>query len=199
MKHQKAKRIFSVCLILALALLIGIFSNRLWTAIDENSHPLAYWESVETYSERYGVPQEIIYAVIKTESGFEPKAESSKGARGLMQMTEPTFAEMTGPLYLNENLGFDALLTPDVSIRYGTYYLKYLYDMFGQNWNCALAAYNGGLGNVRKWLKDPQYSDLQGNLTYIPFEETRNYVEKVEQAREMYLKLYFTPEQGANT
>ena len=187
-----------VLLILVLSIAIGLFTDRLWNAVDEANHPLPYREDVAKYSLEYGVPEPLIYAVIKTESGFDPLAESSVGARGLMQMMEPTFAEMTGEKYLGEHLPFDSLFIPEVSIRYGTYYLKYLYDMF-ENWHHVIAAYNGGLGNVRKWLKDPAYSDGQGNLTYIPFDETRSYVEKVEEAWDMYEKLYFTPEQGENT
>ncbi len=194
---KKVKRTLSVLLIILLAIGAGLFCDRIWVAIEESTHPLPYRETVMAYSLEYEVPEPLIYAVIKTESGFDPLAESSVGARGLMQMMEPTFLEMTGEKYLKEYLSFSDLYTPEVSIRYGVYYLRYLYDMFG-NWHSTLAAYNGGLGNVRKWLKDPEYSDGQGNLTYIPFDETRSYVEKVEKAMEVYEKLYFTTsnEQG---
>ena len=83
------------------------------------------------------------------------------------------------------------LQDPEVSIRYGTYYLKYLHGYFGGNWDNAIAAYNGGMGNVSKWLENSEYSDGKGNLTYIPFEETKNYVQKVKKARVTYQKLYY--------
>ncbi len=189
------KRFGSVLLILVLAISVGLISNRIWLAIEEANHPTPYREEVMRYSLEYGVPEHIAYAVMKTESGFDPSAVSSVGARGLMQMMEETFVEMTGPLYLNEGLSFDDLFTPEVSIRYGMFYLRYLYDMFG-NWRSALAAYNGGLGNVRKWLSNPEYTDGEGNLTYIPFDETRSYVFKVEKAMDVYYKLYFSPQKG---
>jgi soluble lytic murein transglycosylase len=186
------KRTFCVIFIILLAILVGFLCDRVWDAVEESTHPMPYRETVMKYSLEYEVPEPLIYAVIKTESGFDTMAESSVGARGLMQMMEPTFTEMTGKGYLEEYLPFTALYTPEVSIRYGVYYLRYLYDLFG-DWRNVLAAYNGGLGNVRKWLENPEYSDGQGNLTYIPFDETRRYVEKVEDAVAVYEKLYFNP------
>ena len=187
---SRRKRTVSVILILLLALLVGFLSDRIWDAVEEHTHPMPYRETVMQCSLEYGVPEPLIYAVMKTESSFDPLAESSVGARGLMQMMEPTFSELTGKGHLEEYLPFSALYTPEISIRYGVYYLRYLPDMFG-DWRLAIAAYNGGLGNVRKWLSDPQYSDGQGNLTQIPFEETRKYVQKVEEATEVYERLYF--------
>lgn len=189
-------RIGIILLIIFLAIGIGVGVDRAWDTVDEQSHPQLYADSVTKYSSAYNVPEYVIYAVIKTESNFDAKAESSAEARGLMQMIESTFSELTGSDHLNENLSFDALYDPDVSIRYGTYYLKYLYEMFDCNWTNAFAAYNGGLGNVRKWLKDPEYSDGNGNLTYIPFSETRSYVSKVNKAMEQYQKLYYSSNEG---
>ena len=85
------------------------------------------------------------------------------------------------------------MFDPEVNIRYGTYYLKYLYTKFDHNWNTACAAYNGGEGNVAKWLSDAKYSDGEGNLTDFPkeFGETKNYVKKIRHSRDMYLTLYY--------
>ena len=195
---SKFTRICIVLLIIIFALGVGFGTDFVWDRADENAHPQTYHESVTRYSVAYNVPEQLIFAVIKTESDFDPRAESSAKARGLMQMIESTFLELTGPEYLNENLTFEALYDPDVSIRYGTYYLKYLYEMFDYNWDTALAAYNGGLGNVRKWLNNPEYTDEDGNLTYIPFSETRSYVSKVNRARDMYQKLYYQPNEGVS-
>ncbi len=192
------KRCLCVLLILAIALAVGLISNQIWIAIKEAHHPTPYREEVTRYAREYDLPEHIIYAVMKTESEFDPNAVSAVGARGLMQMMEPTFLELTDDRYLGEHLSFDELFTPEVSIRYGAYYLRYLYDMFG-NWRCALAAYNGGLGNVRKWLADPNCTDSEGNLVYIPFDETRSYVYKVEEAMDVYWDLYFSPEKGEST
>ena len=127
--------------------------------------------------------------MIKVESDFDPKAQSSAGALGLMQMMPDTFKELTDD-FLCEHLPFEALTDAEVSIRYGTYYLAYLYRYFDYNWHHAIAAYNGGMGNVTKWLKDPDCVDDEGNLTHIPFSETRSYVSKVEKARAFYAEQY---------
>ena len=146
--------------------------------------PQQYAESVQKYSERFNVPEELIWAVIKTESGFDSSAVSNVGAVGLMQLTEATFNEISTQR-LKEGLAAGMRYDPDTNIRYGTYYLSYLYQRYG-NWDAALAAYNGGLGNVDEWIGE------NGKLSVndIPFRETRNYVKKVNRAREKYEDLY---------
>lgn len=185
----QTKRIFTIFLIIILALGIGFGIHLLWDLWEdeqrEETNSLTFATLIEKYSDEYNVPKELVFAVIKVESGFDPEAESSVGALGLMQMMPKTFEWLTGEEHLDEQLAFEDLTDPEVSIRYGTYYLRYLYRKF-ENWDTVLAAYNGGEGNVAKWLADPEYSDGNGNLTYIPFEETRNYVEKVNRAMSKY-------------
>ena len=189
-KHTK--RAIAVLLIFCIALLSGFLVDLIWTRIERRSYSTDYDEIITRYSGEYNVPKSVIYAVIKTESDFDPNAESSAGALGLMQMIPSTFEWLTGEEHLDENLSSRKLFDPEVSIRYGTYYLAYLYRKFDYNWRNAFAAYNGGEGNVAKWLKNPEYSDGNGNLTHIPFKETRAYVSKVEEAKEEYEKLYPT-------
>ena len=120
------------------------------------NHPLKYSEYVEKYAKQYEIPETLLYSVIKCESSFDPEAKSRAGARGLMQLMPKTFEEMARRLgeEYKEELMFDA----ETSIRYGSYYLDYLYNIFG-DWRLVLAAYNGGMGNVDEWLKNPEYSD----------------------------------------
>ena len=146
--------------------------------------PQQYAESVQKYSERFNVPEELIWAVIKTESGFDSSAVSSKGAVGLMQLTEDTFNEISNQR-LKEGLAPGMRYDPDTNIRYGTYYLSYLYARYN-NWDAAIAAYNGGLGNVDQWMGDGEKLSVDS----IPFAETRNYVKKVNRARQKYEDLY---------
>ena len=197
---QNTRRVIAVLLIIALSVGIGFGINAIWTALERATHPHTdYREIIEKYAAEYNVPEYVIYAVIKVESDFDPKAESSAGARGLMQMIRPTFEWLTGEEHLNENLSFHDLYDPDVAIRYGTYYLRYLHRTFQNDWHLVFAAYNGGEGNVAKWLKNPEYTDEEGNLTYIPFKETRAYVSKVEQAMKQYQKLYYEPNGGVKS
>lgn len=185
-----ASTLLTVALMLLLAILLGFALDGLWSLIERSQHPTDYEEIIARYSEEYNIPKDVIYAVIKVESDFDPDAESSAGAIGLMQMIPSTFEWLTGEDHLNEHLPSHMLRDPEVSIRYGTYYLAYLYRSFDYNWTNTFAAYNGGEGNVRKWLKNPEYSDGQGNLTHIPFEETRSYVSKIENARKIYLEMF---------
>ena len=185
-----SKRPVVIALIAVVAILIGFLADAIWTQIDRMQHPTDYQEIVSHYAEEYNVPEDIIFAVIKVESDFDPEAESSAGAMGLMQLMPSTFEWLTGKEHLNENLTVRDLQDPEVNIRYGTYYLAYLYRRFDYRWSTTFAAYNAGEGNVRKWLKNAEYADGEGNLIHIPFTETRAYVSKVEKARDMYARLY---------
>lgn len=132
----------------------------------------------------------LILAVIRTESSWREDAVSSAGARGLMQVTSPTFDFIlvkTGWADYN----YEDLYSPELNIQFGSFFLSYLIDDFGGITDTALAAYNAGRGNVQKWLKDPRYSADGKNLDQIPFRETRNYVKKINAAYQMYTRLYF--------
>ena len=182
------KKTITIISILIVAALVAVLWTTIDTAIDKNSHPLEYIETVEKYADEYSVPKELILAVIKTESKFRSDAVSAKGAIGLMQIKPSTY-EWLCEKNADTSDNPDLLYTPEVNITYGTYYLDMLYSEFG-TWELALAAYNGGPSNVRKWLKDPEYSQ-NGVLVNIPFKETREYVEKVMNAKDKYTELYF--------
>ncbi len=148
-------------------------------------YPLGYKEEVFQYADAYGLPRAFVFAVIKTESGFDADAVSRAGAIGLMQIREDTgryIAEKTGV----EN--FD-LKDPDTNINFGCFYIKYLRTRF-EDASAALAAYNAGEGNVSLWLMNKEYSDDGKTLKYIPFEETREYVDKIYESFGKYKKLY---------
>lgn len=160
---------------------------------DENkSGQLMYYDYVSGASEEFGVDVSIIYAVIYCESRFDADATSSAGAMGLMQMMPATFEEMQG--YLKETHDTEALFEPEVSIRYGTYYLSRLYRTF-EDWETVFAAYNAGPTIVLKWLKDERYAS-DGKLIQIPYPETARYVEKVKGMVEKYNELYQTEVQN---
>jgi soluble lytic murein transglycosylase len=178
-----------VILFLALASIgLGFFGDFVLTCLERNAYPCDYSEYVSAYAEKYGVPEELVYAVIRTESDFDSGAVSSAGAVGLMQLMPSTFKWLTDEI-LFDHLESGMLYDPETNIRYGTYYLSALYDRYG-DWELALAAYNGGLGNVDKWLADDRYADGEGGLKKIPFRETRQFVKRVTAAREKYEKLY---------
>jgi soluble lytic murein transglycosylase len=183
----------AIGLILLISLAVGLAYNALADLVERHLYPQDFTEYVTTYATRYGIPEDVVYATIKVESNFDPMAVSSAGAIGLMQMIPSTFEWLTGDVHLGEHLTPNMLYDPEVNIRYGVYYLKYLYSKFDHNWSVTCAAYNGGEGNVSKWLADERYSDGEGNITHFPegFGQTKAYVKKIAKARQMYLKLYY--------
>ena len=187
--NKKFRRISAILIVICISIAVGFIIDAVWNTVDRKKYPRDYREYIIKYSEKYNVPAEIIYAVIKVESNFDADAESVAGAVGLMQMIPSTFEWLTSDEHLCENLSARHLRDPEVSIRYGTYYLFYLKQKFG-DWDTVLAAYNAGEGNVTKWLADSRYSDGDGKLKDIPFSETRRYVAKVNEAMDMYMKLY---------
>ena len=177
-----------IVLILLLSIGLGFLSDFAITCFEKNAYPREYEEYITVYAEKYGIPETLVYAVVRTESKFDSGAVSSAGAVGLMQMLPDTFKWLTDEI-LFDHFDSGMLYDPETNIRYGTYYLSRLYDRYGR-WDLALAAYNGGVGNVDKWLTDEQYADGEGGLKRIPFRETRQYVKKVTDAWDMYERLY---------
>ena len=128
----------------------------------------------------------LITAVIKVESNFNPTAVSSKNAKGLMQLKDGTF------LFVCDRYGLDYdkddIFDPSKNIEAGVLYLDYLYKKYGDI-EVALCAYNAGEGNVDGWLKDERYSKDKKTLYYIPFDETRNYVSKINFYKKVFESL----------
>ena len=184
-------RTVAVILVISLSIAFGFAYNSICTKLEKKQYPIPaqYAEYIKTYSEKYGVPEQIILAVIKTESGFESDAVSSAGAVGIMQIMPKTFDWITRDI-LSENLDTGLLYSPETNIKYGTYLLSYLYNEYGI-WETCFAAYNAGIGNVNEWLNNPDYVDSNGLLKVIPNSETSAYVKKVSKAIDMYQKLYF--------
>lgn len=153
------------------------------------SYPLYYKEYIGKYSNENDLDPYLVASIIKVESGYDKDALSPKNAKGLMQITEGTGkwgAEELGIAdYENQ-----VLFNPEQNIKIGTWYLRKLREEFGDNNDLILAAYNGGSGNVNKWLDNKDYSKDGIVLEDIPFKETRNYVKKVGKNYKTYKKAY---------
>ncbi|HBI53102.1 MAG TPA: lytic murein transglycosylase [Ruminococcaceae bacterium] len=159
--------------------------------IKRATHPLMYSEYVEKYAEEYGMDKYVIYAAIKTESGFDPNAVSSTGARGLMQLMETSFDWVKFRLGDGEDVTFEDMFDPETNIRYGAYMLDYLNEYFGCT-ETASAAYFSGVGTVSEWVKDPEISSDGIHLDNIPSKNTAHYVNKIKNALDAYYELYAT-------
>jgi soluble lytic murein transglycosylase len=175
-------------------ILIAVFATLAVLCVDDIEkifYQREFTEYVTKYSNEFDVPEALIYAVIRTESGFDPEARSSVGAIGLMQLMPDTLDWLSR--LLDEEAPTGEITDPETNIKYGTYYLRYLCDRFG-NLDTALAAYNAGHGRVASWLTNKEYSDDGITLKSIPFEETKNYVNKVTSDYNTYKKLYYKDE-----
>ncbi|MCL1865776.1 MAG: lytic transglycosylase domain-containing protein [Oscillospiraceae bacterium] len=180
-------RVLVILIVVSVILLaVNIVYSRFFD--DENGHQILFSEFVEKSAEDYGIDKFLIYAVIKTESNFNPEAVSEVGARGLMQLMPDTF-EWIRDFRKGEDLDFDDMFDPEDNIRYGTYLLSY-HMRYYEDIDCSLAAYHAGDGNVDKWLENAEYSSDGKTLDVIPIPDTRHYVNKVKKAYEIYKKLY---------
>ena len=173
-------------IIVVVAVVIAGVSSRTYY---KQAYPMEYVESVDKYSEKYDVDKSLVYAVIRTESGFDPEVTSSVGATGLMQITEDTFEWAQFRKQLEDPIQQQMLFDPIINIQYGAYILSLLIEEFKSE-ETALAAYHAGWGQVKAWLEDSQYSNDGVNLDYIPFNDTRAYVDKVMETKKTYEKLY---------
>jgi len=176
-----------VCILL-LSVLCGFLYSVIGERIDRVRYPRQYAEYVTEYASEYGVPEYIVYSVIRTESGFQSNAESDAGAIGLMQLTPDTFRWVN--MLRKENTDTGMMYDPQTNIDYGTYLLSYYYMRYN-DWDLVFAAYNAGMTQLNTWLSNPEYTDEEGNLKSIPFKETEKYIKKVNDAIEVYRRLYY--------
>ena len=155
----------------------------------EYMYPLEYSDLVEKYSEENKLDKYLVYSVIRTESKFKEDATSKVGAKGLMQLMDSTAEDCNIKGGFGYNIP-EEIYKPEVNISLGCYYLKKLIDTYDGDISLAITAYNGGAGNVGKWLKDENLTDGDGGLIDIPFEETKGYVDKVLDAYNKYTNIY---------
>ena len=181
-----------VVLLLTVAGIAGlaaaIFLPRVHDAVREITLPLRHEDIIRQQASEKDLDPTLIAAVIYTESRFRDQT-SIAGAKGLMQIT-PDTAKYIARLSGGTAFRLDDLSDPQVNISYGSYYLRYLIKRYGGNEVLALAAYNGGEGNVDKWINRALDDERQLKVSDIPFPETKAYVGRVEEAKREYRRTY---------
>ncbi len=177
--------LLAVVVLGGLAIASGIFD----TTVREIVLPLRHEDVIRQQAADKGLDPALIAGVIYTESRFRDGETSTAGALGLMQITPATARDVArksgGTLFEIEDLA-----TPQVNISYGAYYLRYLLNRFGGDETLALAAYNGGEGNVDRWLVAATQRGERFRVSTIPFHETREYVARVREAELAYSAKY---------
>jgi soluble lytic murein transglycosylase len=170
------------------AVAIGLGLGPFKDAVKEITLPLRHEDIIRQQAKEKNLDPALIAGVIYEESKFRD-ATSHAGARGLMQITPDTarfIAHRTG------GTAFEIrdLANPDINIRYGSWYLRWLLDHYDGRTALALAAYNGGIGNVDKWVAKAGGPDAFDHVSDIPFPETENYVRDVLERQREYRRAY---------
>jgi len=140
--------------------------------------PVYYSSQVHNNAYLHNLDPAIVFGLIRQESIFNKDAESSVGARGLMQVMPKTGMQIARDLkekWQSEG----SLFNPDVNVRYGAFYYKQLLKQFNGHFALAIAAYNAGPGRVAKWLPSVESVPADIWIETIPYKETRKYVTSV--------------------
>ena len=166
-------------------------------------YPTFYSDPIKKVCGENELSEYIFYALVRTESFFDPSISSVAGASGLSQLMEATAKDEAKKLGIDED--FD-ILDPETNLRLGCHYLKSLINRVDENIPLlALFAYNGGLTNVRKWIRSakndwstlgraahkPAGISMDLFLETLPFTETRDYGRQLVASSAMYAWLYY--------
>jgi soluble lytic murein transglycosylase len=169
----------STLLIVAVAASFVYLRNGEPAWVQRLHYPLKYEQIVRGHARNYELDPALLAAVIYQESKFRADAKSDSGAVGLMQLQPETargIAVRTG----GSRFQTSDLYNPEINVRYGSWYLRHLLNKYGDE-KLALAAYNAGQSNVDEWRAEGKE---------IQFSETRAYVDKVEDLKDVYRDAY---------
>ncbi|OFW32695.1 MAG: hypothetical protein A3J28_14865 [Acidobacteria bacterium RIFCSPLOWO2_12_FULL_60_22] len=170
------------------ALDLSELSRSLWEVL----FPLPWWEQVKKNADKAGLDPYLVAGLIRQESEFDPQARSRSNARGLMQLLPSTARLMARkvPDARARRYSLAALYRPEISLIYGTYYLREVLDRLGGIPEHALAGYNAGPRRVEEWTREASFEDPAEFVESIPITETREYVQAVLRNAALYRKLY---------
>ena len=157
-------------------------------------YPRDYSWIISEKCKKYEIPEEIMYALVRSESYFASDAGSSAGAKGLAQLMSATAADVARRIKYGE---YD-LTKPEDNLEFGTWYIANLYSRLDHLWMPSFFAYNVGITPVRRWQKSAiiEFNNIKKLpddifLETIPYSETRQYGRKLASASAMYAWLYY--------
>lgn len=176
------KSIFAVLLCLCIVVCGLYFGSK---AI----FPLQYEEEIRNWSTAYEVDPYLVMGIIRAESSFQADAVSSANAMGLMQLTGETAAQIADWLEITD-FKQEQLFDANCNIRFGTRYVQWLLEQFDGDLKNTLAAYNAGIGTVKNWLANEDFSTDGTTLHTIPYKETADFVTRVTTYQQIYQLLY---------
>jgi soluble lytic murein transglycosylase len=167
---------------------VGEAGDRLPEDVLRIIYPIQFRNELEAKARAAGLDPAIVAALVCQESTFDPGAVSSAGARGLMQIIPVTGRNLARALGVRFQK--QALHNPEVSLQFGTRYLREMTDTFGGHIERALAAYNAGPHRVTAWTATQPDIAAEDFVETIPFTETRGYVMIILANAERYRRLY---------
>lgn len=185
MKLKHVKTIRRIFIFVALLLIIaGVLNDSIKIV-----YPLKYSEYVYKYAKLNDLDPLLVFSIIKAESRFDKNATSQKNAKGLMQITDNTGKWAAQKLGM-KNFTVQKLYEPETNIMIGCWYFGKLIKDFDNDIELAILAYNGGSGNVNRWIKDGKIKKTDSGVDTVPFKETENYVKSVKKYYYVYKMLY---------
>ena len=190
-KMKNSSKIVIICLILLVFVVILFVPLQIQNRILEMIYPRKFDNFVTLYAKEYQVDENLVYAIIKAESNFEPNAVSGKDAKGLMQIVDDTALDIAKSLNINitaEELS-ERLNEVDLNIQLGTKYISMLLERY-ENIPLALTAYNAGIGTVDNWIEKEILQSDGSDVENIPYKETNQYVRKILRDYKIYQNLY---------
>ena len=179
--------IFASALIVLIAL--GAWALFGLDRIDFSRYPMTYAPEIRAAAAEFSLDPAYVASVVLAESSFDAEAVSSAGAIGLMQIMPDTGEWIAGKLE-DEPFDVQRLYQPEVNLRYGCWYLRFLLDRYDGDMYTASTAYHQGQGRVDQWLEDPQYSQDGRTLTAISSAVTDTYVNRIMESYANYQELY---------
>lgn len=165
-----------------------------------DAHPIYYMDLIELYASENNLQPAFVAAIILNESSFRTGAESSVGARGLMQLMPDTAQWIAGKLG-DSYYSFDHMLDAEQNIRYGSWYLGYLSRLFRGDPVTVASAYHAGQSAVAAWLSNAALSPdgLRLNLSSMKDGPTKTYAGRVTQDYAIYDALYYHQNSSTDT
>jgi soluble lytic murein transglycosylase len=140
--------------------------------------PINYQSEVRKIAKQFQLEPAHVYAVIRQESAFNKDARSHAGALGLMQLM-PRTGRVTAKKHNIALPSTSLLYEPDKNISIGSAYLKQVMEAYDDNIVLASAAYNAGPHRVKRWLPEDEEKPAARWIAMVPFNETRNYIQRI--------------------
>ena len=190
-RRRQRRRTLLTIFASALVVLIALGAWALFGRgrMDLSRYPMTYAPEIRAAAAEFSLDPAYVASVVLAESSFDAEAVSSAGAIGLMQIMPDTGEWIAGKLE-DEPFDVQRLYQPEVNLRYGCWYLRFLLDRYDEDMYTASTAYHQGQGRVDQWLEDPQYSQDGRTLTAISSAVTDTYVNRIMESYAHYQELF---------